>query len=160
MSKQNLKDGDIYFNAIDSLWDTVYFCGEPETFLKQYKSIDEIRRNLFTSHCCYSEVCNGGFHQFFINPTGVLAPEAALGFKAIGLNSCADIVEQAISFFGNSFPREWEKRNSILDKFSEENLENWNPFFNLDNEFYDALDLKEFLFEKMADKYADKFLKK
>ncbi|WP_369973953.1 DUF4375 domain-containing protein [Polaromonas sp. SP1] len=34
-------------------------------------------RHLFAVHWCQSEICNGGFMQFFANSTGVLAPEVA-----------------------------------------------------------------------------------
>jgi hypothetical protein len=62
---------------------TIYEGGDP--FLREYARTPEAARNLLTAHWCQSEVCNGGPHLFFFNPTGVLAPEAAIGYEAIGL---------------------------------------------------------------------------
>lgn len=42
----------------------------------------------------------GGFSQFFSNSTGVLAPEAVEGFKAIGKPVVAGSVEQTMSLLG------------------------------------------------------------
>ncbi len=44
-----------------------------------------------------SEICSGGFRQYFWNPTGALAREAVQGFRLIGLLSHADLVLRVLT---------------------------------------------------------------
>ncbi len=71
-------------------------------------------RHLYAVRWCDAEVCNGGFHQFYTNATGVLGPEAAEGFEAVGLPACAEIVRGTLAFFGAPFPRERAQRMTQL----------------------------------------------
>jgi hypothetical protein len=70
-----MEAGDLYWTMIEPHWKrvTIYEGGDP--FLREYARTPETARNLLSAHWCQSEVCNGGLHQFFFNPTGVLAPE-------------------------------------------------------------------------------------
>jgi hypothetical protein len=70
--------------------------------------------NLFTSHFCQSEVCNGGWLQFFMNSTGVLGPEAVKGFEHVGMPLLASVARQAVSKLGEPYPREREQRWDAL----------------------------------------------
>jgi hypothetical protein len=108
--------------------------------------------HLFAAHWCQSEVCNGGFHQFFTNSTGVLAPEALAGFKAIGVIEWASLLEEAMRFFGEPYPREREVREERLSKVSGKEREHWDPFFALDDRFYEWKHAEDD--ERAADAYA------
>jgi len=44
-----------------------------------------------------SEVNNGGFHQYFYNSSGALAPNIVDALKTIGAEATADIVQRAIN---------------------------------------------------------------
>jgi hypothetical protein len=57
------------------------------------------QRALLALHWCVAEVANGGFDQFFTNPTGLLAPEAIDGFRRIGAPEAADLLIQARQVF-------------------------------------------------------------
>lgn len=59
-----------------------------------------------------------------------------------------------MSFFGEAYPREQEKRADILDRIPGETDEEWDPFHHLDDKFYAGLDIKTGRFEKAADEYA------
>jgi hypothetical protein len=48
-----------------------------------------------------AEVNNGGFHQYFSNNTGSLAPDAADALRAIGATTMPGIVEQAVKSVGH-----------------------------------------------------------
>lgn len=153
-----------YWTIIEPIWYEVDIYSSPEVFLKQFEQLTEAQKALFPAHWLYSEVCNGGFHQFFINPTGILAPEAVLGYVAIGLNDCAELIKEAISFFGELYPREREKRQEILYSIPGETREEYDPFYKLDEQFYkctgtNSMD-SEYRFEMMADEYARKHLNK
>ena len=145
--------GDKYWQMIEPFWESISIYDDPETFLNQFRKVQSSVGHLFAAHWLYSEVCNGGFHQFFSNSTGVLAPEAAEGFRAIGLDDCAAVIEEAIQFFGRNYPREQEERNEILDGIEGNEEEEWNPFFKLDARFYKLVEGDRFL--KAADEHAD-----
>jgi hypothetical protein len=111
--------------------------------------------HLFAAHWCQSEVRNGGLHQFFSNSTGVLAPEALKGFRAIGVSEWADILAEAMQFFGNSYPREQSDRLEALDGRQGRRREEWDPFYRLDERFYEWLHAEPDRWERAADAYAE-----
>src|SRR5687768_10979390 len=79
--------------------------------------------DLLAAHWTLSEISNGGLHQFFLNPTGVLAPEAAQGFEHMGLPQIADLIRQAMAHFGSTYPREQQHREPFLDSHGPEVFE-------------------------------------
>jgi hypothetical protein len=131
-----MEPGAIYWRVIEPIWNKVSIYYGPDTFRSQFENITERQQHLFATHWCQSEVCNGGFHQFFTNATGLLAPEAVAGFRAIGLNRCAAIVEEAASFFGSPYPRLQELRTEILEVARNSSSSEGNPFSHLDHDFY------------------------
>jgi hypothetical protein len=101
--------------------------------------LDPVVGAVFAANFCQSEVCNGGLHQFFSNPTGVLAPEAVAAFRAMGLPEVAQVVEDAMSYFGSPYPRDAEERQARLAAVPGKSRAEWDPFYNLDTRFYAAL---------------------
>ncbi len=146
--------GSIYAAAIDSIWKSVSIHEGPEVFLRQYTAVRTELGQLFAAHWCISEVGNGGFHQFFTNSTGVLAPEALAAFTTIGMPQCAAVVAEAISFFGRPYPRDREFRIELLNGIPGESREEWDPFFKLDDRFYALLDAENGGFNQAADAFA------
>lgn len=125
-----------YWQIIEPIWyDEELNSDEPDIFLKRFSELSEPQKILFPVHWVNAEVCNGGFHQFFSNTTGILAPEAVLGFRVIKINDFADLVKKTMLFFGDTYPRKREKREELLMLFGEENEEVWNPFVEADDEF-------------------------
>src|SRR5215813_359389 len=51
-------------------------------------------------------------HQFFFDPTGVLAPEAAVGYEAIELPGLSSVVWRAIIFFNVPYPASRKNGNT------------------------------------------------
>jgi hypothetical protein len=51
-----------------------------------------------------SEVNNGGFHQYFWNSTGTLAPHVVDTLKTIGAAAAAGIAQQALAVVGPDIP--------------------------------------------------------
>jgi hypothetical protein len=154
MDRSGKEPGEEYWSFIEPIWEAVSIYDGPGVFLDQICNVMTDQGHIFSVHWCQSEVCNGGLHQFFWNPTGVLAPEAVAGFRAIGLNDCADILEEAMSFFGKDYPREQEKRAEILGRIEGYAPEEWDPFNHLNGKFYEGLDYENRRFEKAADEYA------
>ena len=119
----------------------------PATFLREFRALPPGVGHLYAGHWCQSEVCNGGLEQFFHNTTGLLAPEALAAFHAIGIPSWADVLLEAMSFFGHSYPRERLKRMTQLAK-------DQRPFRELDKRFYAWLEGDYDRWARTADEYA------
>jgi Domain of unknown function (DUF4375) len=154
MQMEKKEPGEVYWSVIDPIWDSISIYNGPEVFLFQFGKVRPELGHLFASHWCQSEVCNGGFDQFFYNSTGVLAPEAAEGFQAIGLDDLAALVRQAMSVFGDPYPRDREVRCDLLEKISVIDREEKEPFDYLDQQFYMCLGEDHQRYCKMADDYA------
>lgn len=129
-----------YWTKIEPFWNDLP-TDDPAAYLEYYRSMPEVARDLITTHWVFSEVCNGGFHQLFTNPTGVLVPEAVDGFRSMGLLEMAAITSEALRFFGGTYPREQLQRIEALDSYAEGfgDADDWNPFKQLDERFYNAL---------------------
>src|SRR5829696_2343578 len=77
-------EADGYWQVLEPYWARIDIYNGPEAFLATYGEVPPVVQILFAAHWCESEVSNGGLHQFFMNPTGVLAPEAAQAFRKLG----------------------------------------------------------------------------
>ena len=145
-----------YWSVIEPYW-TDFPSGDPQLYLKRYAELPPVVRDLITTHWLYSEVCNGGFHQLLTNPTGMMTPEAAAGFEAMGLIDLASIAGRAMRFFGADFPRDQMQRIAALDHYADgQASDDWNPFTALDEGFYSALgsDGPDDAFIRAADEYS------
>ena len=118
MTKDQRQPGETYWRLIEPFADAISIYDGPTIFLEHYRKVPIKVGLLFAAHWCQSEVCNGGFHQFFSNSTGVLGPEALDAFQAMGLKEWAALLEEAMRFFGSPYPREREKRRALLTKYS------------------------------------------
>ena len=142
-----------YWEALEPVWEVVDIYGRPERFIGTYSEVPRKIGHLLAAHWCQSEVCNGGFHQFFCNSTGVLAPEALEGFLAIGMIEWAALLETAMSTFGRIYPRDRDERCNLLPQAATgQRREQWDPFRELDAKFYLA---QHPTWEQAADAYAE-----
>lgn len=102
-----------YWDVVEPYWEAVDIYADPEEFLRTLAPVPSANALLLAAHWCQSEIRNGGFHQFFTNPTGVLAPEALDGFAAIGRPDLASLLREAMSYFGAPYPRERVVRSPL-----------------------------------------------
>ena len=106
--------GERYWELVEPVWDTINIYDGPEIFLRTYGEAPRNSALLFAAHFCQSEICNGGFAQFFSNSTGVLAPEALEGFRAIGQSEVARTIEEAMRTLGATYIRDRKARQEVL----------------------------------------------
>lgn len=139
-----------YWQVIEPIWNNINIDGI-SVFFDTYAKIPPKAALLYAAHFCQSEVCNGGFRQFFFNSTGVLAPEALKGFCAIGQNKIAELIENAMLPFGVPYARDREERQSILDGLPVQ------AFDSLDEQFFSLIGTEAGGFEAAADRYAAGF---
>ncbi|MEO6393675.1 MAG: DUF4375 domain-containing protein [Pyrinomonadaceae bacterium] len=153
MTEKDIQPGDLYWQAIEPIWDRISIYDGPTPFLKQIQCVQPYLRNLFAAHWCQSEVYKGGLHQFFWNSTGVLAPEAVEGFLALGLTDCAVILQEAMAVFGPTYSRERSERTEGLSLLLNEDTEEEVLFKALDVRFFAAIGLGCDRFCQAADAY-------
>lgn len=149
-----MKPGDLYWSLVEFIWDSVSIYDGPEAFLAQFNTAPLGARTLFAAHWCQSEIRNGGLHQFFGNSTGVLAPEAVAAFRSIGMPKVAAIVAEAMLWFGPNYPRNREVRDGQLGDYENDDPEDWNPFDQLDDQFFALIESENGGFVRAADEFA------
>jgi hypothetical protein len=134
----------------------VIFDGGEAAYQKSLSSLSPEESHLALVAWCDTEVCNGGFHQFFLNSTGMVAPEASKGFRAVGLPECADLVDEAIGKFSSPYPRKQGERELALKSMigSGPKGHEWNPFHELDTRYYAAKSRGRF--DEVLAAYADR----
>ncbi len=137
-----------YWTVVEPVWDAINIYDGPADFLLTYERAEASARLLFATHFCQSEVRNRGFRQFFYNSTGVLAPEAAGGYQAVGQPEVAKIVLEAMAELGPDYSRDRDARRKILDSLGKRH------FDPLDKEFYELIDTEAGGFEAAADRFA------
>ena len=147
-----MRPGELYWSRVETVWNDISIYDGPEVFREQFTKAPAPARTLFAAHWCMSEVCNGRFHQFFWNSTGVVAPEAILAFRTIGMGQIADVLERATAWFGPAFPRDRALRMERLDQYEEAHPEAWDPFEDLDDRFFDLTRSEAGGFETAADR--------
>ena len=145
-----------YWQLVEPVWDSLVRWDEIPAFQSAFASTEASARTLFAAHWLYSEVCNGGFHQFYWNSTGVLAPEAADAYAAIGMPRTAEIVRRSMSWFPTPYPRDRETRIELLDSYAEMHPESHHPFRSLDDEFYGVVESENGGFVCAANEFASR----
>ncbi|HKQ35376.1 MAG TPA: DUF4375 domain-containing protein [Nitrospiraceae bacterium] len=150
------RPGDRYWALIEPHWLPLNEAWDLslDEFLATLHQVPPRVADLYAAHWCQSEVRNGGFHQFFFNTTGLLAPEAVGGFRAIGLLEWAALLAEAMNYFDAPYPRDRVMRLDLLPEDHDGDLENSDPFAELDDRFFSCVDAEPTRWEKSADLYA------
>jgi hypothetical protein len=127
---------EVAWKVIEPMWDVLKTPYEPDERLQ--KVATPRQRALYALHWTISEVSNGGFHQYFYNPTGYLAPEAITGAELLGAREYANVIRRAISIFPSEEAlRDLDERQEILEQATD----NPNAFLStLDDAFYALLE--------------------
>jgi Domain of unknown function (DUF4375) len=131
---------DGYWSLVEPIWLSLNQSWDrgAKEFIRQFSSMRSDAKHLYAAHWCMSEVDNGGLFQFFSNTTGILAPEAEAGFRAIGLAQLSQLLSEAMRYFGEPYPRDRSERLASLPASQRGERDKWNPFHKLDNSFYDC----------------------
>jgi len=143
-----MNPGDAYWKLVEPIWNSISI-ESAQRFASTFNSVRIVPRTLYAAHFCQSEVCNGGFHQFFYNSTGVLAPEASAAFATIGMPQTSAVIQRALSWFGDPYPRQKNLRVERLRAANDLSL-----FSPLDQEFFELWGSENGGFLASADAYA------
>jgi hypothetical protein len=148
--------GDRYWALVEPHWLPLNEAWDlsVDEFLARLHRLPPRVADLYAAHWCQSEVRNGGFFQFFFNTTGLLAPEAVKGFRAIGSLEWAALLSEAMNYFGTPYPRDRIARLDLLPENDDGELESSGPFAELDDRFFSSVDAQPNRWEESADLYA------
>jgi len=98
-----------------------------------------------------SEVNNGGFHQYFYNSSGALAPNIVSALKILGAEAVADIAQRALNAVGNAITS-WSDDAVRLASVNRLSSEAREILENLDQEYYKCPeDLTPLLYKYVAE---------
>ncbi len=113
-----------------------------EKFPKDYRKIYETvllfskgRQAIYMIWCLEAKVNNGGFNQYYYNPSGQYAEHTPEALKLINANKFADLVTKANNIFETEHEKITENQDGTLEGFSKSY--NDNPLNDLDGEFYE-----------------------
>ena len=88
-------DAELTWRVIAPAYDALPIYDGPEAVARDLERLTSGQRALLAMHWCVSETLNGGFDQFFMNPSGLLTDELLIGLERIGVPEAADIVRAA-----------------------------------------------------------------
>ena len=130
--------------AVEPIWNAVDLERDPEDVDRQLTALTPGQRALLAIAWCVAEVSNGGFEQFFSNPSGVLAREAREGFVRVGDEALASLIDHVAALFPSEWPaRERRVRNFQLRQLRGPDADRIAAFGPYDDAFYACLGLEE-----------------
>jgi len=100
---------DLVWKAIE-----VVFWKVPLDDPRMHELLTDGQRAVLALWWTCSEVGNGGLHQFFLNSTGYVLPEATAGAELLGEKELANALRRASSYLGDPYPRDHEQRALAL----------------------------------------------
>ncbi len=151
---ENDSAGEIFWRLIDPIWDEVSFYETWDILQRDFAKITEKQKNLYAAYWADYEICNGGFEQFFSNSTGMLGPEAVVGYRAIGMIDSAELVQEACLLLGIPFPRERADRQERLERLLTNHPKGRDVFNSIEQRFFKNRKEEAGGFEAAADRYA------
>ena len=113
-----LDEAQLTWRVIERVYDAVGLDDEPAAVARDLERFSPGQRALLAMHWCVTETLNGGFDQFFTNPSGVLTDEALIGFERIDVPEAASILRAARALLA-SRPPEVDTRSPDFDEADE-----------------------------------------
>jgi len=152
-----------YWDVVEPFWQDVSIYKGTDVFLEQFSRLPQSVGDLYAAHWLVSEVVNGAFPQFFSNSTGVLAPEALSALRRMDLEDAADVLEYAMEYFGDEYPRDRSIRSEMIDwvwdgDLNEDQQHNLDLMLEISGEFLDSIGKDQKLFHEAADSYTARYL--
>jgi hypothetical protein len=112
----DLGDDDLVWHAIELVWDAATIYEGRQRLETGLSFATERQRHVYAIWWTISEVRNGGFHQYFSNPTGIVAPIALAGVQALGETATANAIADACKVFDGGEITDHEYRLAVLDR--------------------------------------------
>lgn len=142
--KYNITEEDIIsgkYNSdqiLEPVWWSVSIYEGKEKYELDLAPFTPAQRMILALFWYYAEVCNGGHDQFLSNSTGIVWKDALAGFRLIGADECAEILENVVAKCGGDIPLDRQERNDLLEKITKdpENEDKYIDLFGEDDRKY------------------------
>jgi hypothetical protein len=85
-------EAELTWRVIAPAYNALAIYDGAEAVARDLEQLTPGQRALLAMHWCVSETLNGGFDQFFMNPSGLLTDEVLIGLERIGVPEAAGIV--------------------------------------------------------------------
>ena len=119
---EEIRSGNIQM-VIEPMWFTVSIYDDEQRYNADLSKYSLPQRYIFAIQWYLAEVYNGGHDQFFFNSTGIVWRDALEDFRVIGMEKCADILDEAARRMGGapSMDREehWEQQEQYNAEFDD-----------------------------------------
>lgn len=145
---------------IDPVWWSVSIYGL-EKYEDDLSRFTQAQRLILALFWYDGEVCNGGHDQFLSNSTGIVWKDALAGFRLIGADECAEILENVVAKCGGDIPLDRQKRNDLLEKITKD-PENEDKYIDLfgedDRKYYKICDSSYELIDEYIKAHPEEFV--
>lgn len=138
---ETVASGDI-MDIVEPMWYGVCIYDGLQTYEQNLSRFTENQKYLHAMIWYQSEVDNGGHDQFFFNSTGIVWKNALAGFRKIGFDKAAEILQEAVSLFDGEPSLDRSERQEQLDSLNDNDPECLD---DLDDRFYDITDFDDYI---------------
>ena len=123
-------------NLEEAIFDNIYeIIGDDyRNELTNIQKLSKGQQAFWSTWVLEGEVNNGGYNQFYFNPSGQYSKMAEIGFKTIGAEKYSDLTIRANKIYAENKDRLAEFDDGTMESFSESYKD--NPLNDLDTEFY------------------------
>lgn len=148
-----------YLNVLEPYRNQVDIYDSVEVFQRGFSSLPEPVQHLYAAHSAVYEIKNGALTQFYFNSSGVLAPEAVIALRALGLPISAEALENSMAELGTPYPRDYELRAELVGNIFDRHVAPETDalidrLLNLTDQFLDGLGPRCKNFDVQANAYA------
>jgi len=103
-----------------------------------FSVLTDVEKIFYLCQTFEREINNGGFDQFYFNPSGNNYHITPIALEAIGAKHTAKILTDATESFGCELPQNHGERQELLEELSTDELDELLDSFN--NKFYEYID--------------------
>jgi hypothetical protein len=139
IGKEEIANGDPQ-ELIQPMWWSVSIYDGKNKYNRDLNVFSLPQRYIFAIQWYVSEVNNGGHDQFYFNSTGIVWKDALIGLKEINHVAAYNILKESSERLGGNPSMNRKER---INQLNELNLN----FDDLDSDFYDIIDLDDFIME-------------
>jgi hypothetical protein len=149
---EGLDDADLAWAVIEPMWDDFDYSGGYKRVSEFLSSVTNGQAALISLDWCQKIIRNDGIEGFFMSGVGVLSQFALDGFRLIGAEIYADLLDKSFTFFPDKKPpASAMARAKILRKVPKHKRE--QLFDSLEDGFYRLLQPEEHDLEKYRASY-------
>jgi hypothetical protein len=154
ISKEQVEKLPIW-DIVQPMWWSINIYGSHQEYLESANQFTLEQRYLLAVQWMDAEVCNGGWHQFFFNSTGIVWKDAYDADRHMGCNPMVDLIEKVIAVYGKPPSPDRDERFAELERFEEE--EEFDRLDGLSDLYYELEETQSAAVEAWVRQNPEKF---